>query len=500
MTTMATSSAPLRRLFDRLDSGGEPLERGLRETYECWKGLRAGDIAPQIDAPQLEPLAPSAFICRRVAAGRDYVIERNSETLARLLGGPTDRLATAPDRKEAVRLRRLFESVLQAGEHVVAQFSFTSAGGTAVAEVLAAPVIGRSGTQDSVLGAVSLRLTEAAQRCLTDKEAPLVFALPGSETLADACSHLLRTSLSPLEVRDFEDGEHKIRPLVGVRRRDVYVFAHLASGASESVNDRLCKLFFFIGALKQSGAASVNVVAPYLCYARKERQTKPRDPVTLRYVAQLLESVGLDRLLVVTVHDLAAFQNAFRCETQHLDTDALFTHALAPSLSHEEVCVVSPDPGGEKRAELFREALERRLRRPVSKALVDKHRSMGKVTGDVFAGDVEGRTAIIYDDLVSTGGTMLRAARACREHGARKVVAIAAHALFTTGSEAFLRATEIDQIWVTDSVYVPEEARKYASERLHVVGLARLLAGAIHRMQTGDSLNELLEHELARQP
>jgi ribose-phosphate pyrophosphokinase len=500
MTTMARTSAALRRLFNRLDSGGEPLEPGLRESLECWRGLRAGDIAPRIDSPCLEPLPASAFLCRSVAGQRDYAVDRSCDALERLLGGPAGRLRSAADRKEAVRLRRLFDLALQTGEHVIAQFPFASRAGAAVADVLAAPVIGGSGMMDSIFGAVSLRFVEAAPSWRADENAPIVFALPGAEELGLQCARMLRTTLSPLEVRDFEDGEHKIRPLTGVRRRDVYVLARLASDARESVNDRLCKLLFFIGALKQSGAASVNVVAPYLCYARKERQTKPRDPVTLRHVAQLLESVGLDRLLVVTVHDLAAFQNAFRCETQHLDTHALFTHALAPALAHEEVCVVSPDPGGEKRAELFRQALERRLQRPVGKALVDKHRSMGRVTGEIFAGDVAGRTAIICDDLVSTGGTMLRAARACRTHGARKVLAVATHLLSSEGSGAFLDAREIDQIWVTDSLAAPEGGRHAAGGRVRHIGLASLLAGAIHRMQTGGSLNDLLEHELALQP
>ena len=249
--------------------------------------------------------------------------------------------------------------------------------------------------------------------------------------LAEQVAHRLGTIVSAHEERRFDDGEHKIRPLTGVRNRDVHVFADLASSGEESVNDKLCKLLFFIGALKQSAAGRVNVIAPYLCYGRKERQTKPRDPVATRYLAQMFEAVGCDGLVTVAAHDLAALQNAFRRETEHLDLHALFARALAPHLQGKEVAVVAPDPGGEKRAELFRETLERNLGAPVSKALVDKKRSMGKVTGDLFAGDVAGRTAIIVDDMISTGGTMTRAALACRRHGATEVFAAAAHGLFT---------------------------------------------------------------------
>lgn len=500
MTMMARSSAPLRRLFDRLDSAAELSATDLREVFEYWKGLRADGAVPQVAASEVEGLPSTAFICARIPEARDYAVERGSDAFDRLLGGGAGRLGAASDRKEAVRLRRLFDFVLDAGEPVVAQFTFSSLSGSSIADVLVAPLLSRTGVQDSVLGAVSLRRVETAPRWRIDEHAPLIFALPGAEDLAPDCSRLLHTTLSPIEVRNFDDGEHKVRPLTGVRRRDVFVFTNLTSGGGETVNDRLCKLLFFIGALKQSGAATVNVVAPYLCYARKERQTKPRDPVTLRYLAQLLEAIGMDRLLVLTVHDVPGFQNAFRCEAEHLDAHALFAHALAPSLSQADVCVASPDPGGEKRAELFREMLERRLGRPVAKALVDKRRSMGIVKGEIFAGDVKGRTVLIFDDLISTGNTMLRAARACRANGAQKIIAVATHALLSRGARAFLGASEIDQIWVTDSVPVQKDAHETARGRFHVVGTASLLAGAIHRIQTGGSLNDLLEHELEAQP
>src|SRR5208283_3035878 len=247
-----------------------------------------------------------------------------------------------------------------------------------------------------------------------DHARPILFALGGSQALAGAVAHRLGVELAPHEERDFEDGEHKIRPLRGVRNQNVYVFADLTSSPGQSVNDKLCKLMFFVGALKQSAARSVTVVAPYLCYARKERQTKPRDPVATRYLAQMFEAVGVDCVITMTAHDLAAFQNAYRCGAEHLDAGALFAHALAERLEGREVAVVSPDPGGEKRAELFRETLERRLKAPVAKGLVDKKRSMGNVTGDLFAGDVEGRVAVVYDDMIVGGGTMTRAAKACR--------------------------------------------------------------------------------------
>jgi ribose-phosphate pyrophosphokinase len=259
-------------------------------------------------------------------------------------------------------------------------------------------------------------------------------------------------------------------------------------------------LLFFVGALKQSAARRVTLVAPYLCYARKERQTKPRDPVVTRYLAQMLEVVGVDRVVTVTPHDLAAFQNAFRCETEPLDVEALFARALSERLIRRPVTVVAPDPGGEKRAELFRRALERELRAPVGKALVDKTRSMGKVSGELFAGDVGGRIAVVIDDMVSSGGTMIRAAEACRTHGATQVLAIATHGLLIGGAEAFLQSPSIDEIWLTDSLPAGVSLVDAARGRVRVVPIAPLLAGAIERCHAGGSINELLEHDLSVQP
>src|SRR5512136_1145499 len=139
-----------------------------------------------------------------------------------------------------------------------------------------------------------------------------LFALEATAEFGRAVSNWLGRPLSPHEERGFEDGEHKIRPLANVQNADVYVVQSLHGGPTESANDKLCRLLFFIGALKDSGAARVTAVVPYLCYARKDRRTKPGDPVTTRYVAGLFESVGTDCIVTLEVHNPVAFENAFR--------------------------------------------------------------------------------------------------------------------------------------------------------------------------------------------
>jgi ribose-phosphate pyrophosphokinase len=256
-----------------------------------------------------------------------------------------------------------------------------------------------------------------------------LFALQATLDFGKEVAQALGCTLAAHEERAFEDGEHKVRPLDTVDGADVYVVQSLHTGPSETANDKLCRLLFFIGALKDAGAARVTAVVPYLCYARKDRRTKPSDPVTTRYIAGMFEAVGTDCIVTLDVHNPVAFENAFRCRTVSLTAAPLFVDYLR-ALKDESLSVVSPDPGGAKRAELLREALEAALGRPVGKAFADKHRSAGIVSGDLFVGDVAGTTALIVDDLISTGGTLLCAARAARQAGARRVIALVTHGLF----------------------------------------------------------------------
>jgi len=162
----------------------------------------------------------------------------------------------------------------------------------------------------------------------------------------------------------------------------------------------------------------------------------------------------------------------------------------ARSLGDERLCVVSPDPGGAKRADIFHEALQAQLGRPVGKGLVDKRRSGGVVSGDLFVGEVEGATALVIDDLISTGGTLMRAARAARHAGAKRVVALVTHGLFMPGAETVLMESAIDRLVVTDSAST--SLGEAARAKIDVLTVASLLAECIRRLHAGDTLNDLL--------
>jgi len=320
-----------------------------------------------------------------------------------------------------------------------------------------------------------------------------LFALAATADLGRAVADALGQPLARHEERDFEDGEHKARPLDPVEGADVYVVQSLHGGPSESANDKLCRLLFFIAALKDAGAARVTAVTPYLCYARKDRRTKPNDPVTTRYVGALFDALGADAVVSLDVHNPAAFENAFRSRTVALTAAPLFVD-YAVGLGEGPLCVVSPDPGGVKRAEQFREALEARLGRPVGKAFADKHRSAGVVTGDLLVGDVAGSTALIIDDLVSTGGTLVRAARAARKAGARRALALVTHGLFMSGAAEALSDPALDRLVATDAVPAFRLGDHPVRAKIDVLAAAPLLAEAISRLHHHRPLDELLAY------
>ena len=272
---------------------------------------------------------------------------------------------------------------------------------------------------------------------------------------------------------------------------DVYVVHSLYGGPVQSANDKLCRLLFFIGALKDAGARNVTAVAPYLCYARKDRRTKSFDPVTTRYVAGLFEAVGTDTVVTLEVHNPAAFENAFRCRTVALTAAPLFVEYLKP-LELGSLCVVSPDTGGAKRAELLREALEKALNCAIGKAFADKRRSAGAVSGDLLVGDVKGATALIADDLISSGTTLLRAADAARRAGAAEVLALITHGLFMEGSEAAVTHPAIGRVIATDSVPPFRVRPGPMRNKVHILPSAPLLAEAIRRLHGNESLADLL--------
>jgi ribose-phosphate pyrophosphokinase len=345
-----------------------------------------------------------------------------------------------------------------------------------------------------------------------------VIALSESRALAAQVAGHAGVALAPIEERRFEGGEFKLRPLESVRGRIVFVLQSLAGTSDAPVADRLLRLLLLLQGLRDAGAERLVAVVPYLAFARKDRRTQMRDPVTSRYIAELMEATGLHRLVALDVHNGAAFDNAFRVPTDHLTALPMMVDHFARQLDRADIAVASPDVGGIKRAQVFRELLAARLGREVPMAFIEKRRALDVVTGGTLVGEVSGRSVIVLDDLCATGGTLVRAAAACRQARAAAVHVAVTHAPIPTGVRTLIDAEDISSAVVTDSVAAPLEpggARGGASgasttkadpggtaaaapagpsrDKLVVLPIAPLFGEAIRRMLSGRPVAPLLE-------
>lgn len=280
-----------------------------------------------------------------------------------------------------------------------------------------------------------------------------LFGLNQTRGFAERLAAELGVSLAAHEERDFEDGEFKVRSLEDVHGADVVVCQSLAADRHASSSDKLVRLVVFCGSLRDAGAARVTALVPYLAFWRKDRRSQPRDPITTAYVARILEAVGVDAVVTIDAHSVATFENAFRCRKEHLDGAAAFAAHFAPTATAAaRVVVLSPDAGGQQRARVFAGELSARLGRTVEHALMEKERRGGRVSGELFAGDVRDALVVVYDDLVSTGGTIARAARAAHARGAGAVHALATHGLFAGEAIAALNDAGLASLAVMDTV------------------------------------------------
>jgi ribose-phosphate pyrophosphokinase len=323
-----------------------------------------------------------------------------------------------------------------------------------------------------------------------DGAAPLVLPLPGAEPLGAATAHAAAAEFGACEYRAFERGEHKIRPLTSVRGRPVAIVAcaHGDLGGT-SANDRLVQTWFLTSAVRDAGAQSVTVVAPYLPYARKDRRSKAQDPLGCRYVAQHFEATGADRILVVEPHNVAAFENAFRIEALALPFAPLVADACAVTPRNVPLVVVSPDVGGTKRAQQLRDLLAKRLAREVGLAFVEKQRSRGVMRGGRLVGEIGGADCVVVDDLVASGSTLAHAATVVRDAGARRWSVAVAHALLLPDSVETLGAAGFERVLVSDSVPLAPEVA--AGLPIFVQPLGGYLGAVLRRVWRGGALDEL---------
>lgn len=304
--------------------------------------------------------------------------------------------------------------------------------------------------------------------------------------LAQAISAALKLPLTATTIRHFADGELFIEVEENVRGEDVFVIQPTSAPA----NDTLMELLVLMDALRRGSAGRVTAVIPYFGYARQDRKSAPRSPISAKLVANLLTSAGADRVLAVDLH-AAQIQGFFDIPVDHLSAIPLFSKDIkatywGASSQASDFVVVSPDVGGVVRAR----ALAKRL--DVELAIIDKRRTQPGVSEVMnIIGEVAGRDCFLLDDLADSAGTLLGAADALHKAGAKRIVAYCSHGVLSGDAAARVQASALQEMVITDSIKASPAVE--AADKIRRLSLAPLLAEAISRINSETSVSSLLD-------
>ena len=305
-----------------------------------------------------------------------------------------------------------------------------------------------------------------------------IFAGNAHPELAREICRRLHIRLGKALVGRFPDGEVKVQIKENVRGCDVFV----VQPTCRPVNENLVELLVILDALRRASAQRITAVIPYYGYARQDRKDRPRVPVTAKLVADLLTSAGASRVVTLDLH-ASQIQGFFNIPVDHLFATPVLG-AYFKKLKLKNIVVVSPDPGGVERARAF----AKRLKAPL--AIIDKRRQddQAVVIMNVI-GNVRGKTALIVDDMIDTGGTLVRSIDALLAKGAKKVYACATHSVFAGKAIEELISSRVTEVVVTTSIPLSEEAKRY--KRIHVLSVGALLAETIRSVHQESSVSRL---------
>jgi ribose-phosphate pyrophosphokinase len=308
-----------------------------------------------------------------------------------------------------------------------------------------------------------------------------VVAGNSNRPLAEAiCAHL-GIPLAKASVRRFADMEVFVEIQENVRGQDVFVI----QSTSFPTNDHLMELLIITDALRRSSARRITAVIPYFGYARQDRRASGRTPISAKLVANLITHAGVDRVLTLDLH-AGQIQGFFDIPTDNLFGAPLMSRDIKDRLDYKNAMVVSPDVGGVVRAR----ALAKRIDAPL--AIVDKRRDRpGESEVMNIIGSVEGRSCILLDDIVDSGGTLVNAAEALLEQGAREVYAYITHGVLSGGAVARISNSKLKELVITDSI-MPTEAVKVA-RNIRVISIAQLMGEAIERTAQETSVSSLFD-------
>jgi ribose-phosphate pyrophosphokinase len=307
----------------------------------------------------------------------------------------------------------------------------------------------------------------------------ILFAGNSNRKLAEAIAAGLSVSLGGAEIGRFSDGEVQVEITDNVRGRDVFVVQSLCT----PTNDNIMELLLMLDAFKRASAMRITAVIPYYGYARQDRKVAPRVPISAKLVADIITTAGASRVLTVDLH-AGQIQGFFNVPVDNVYATPVLLDYIRERLGEAPPTVIAPDAGGVERARAFAKRLDANL------AIIDKRRARAGVVAEMqIIGDVADRPAVIVDDMVDTAGTLCAAAEAVRAAGAPMVMACATHAILSGKAIERVESSALAELVVTDTV--PLQPRAAACSKIAVRSVAGLLAEAIRRTHSEDSISTL---------
>lgn len=307
-----------------------------------------------------------------------------------------------------------------------------------------------------------------------------IFSLNSNQSLAEEIAREVGVELGKCSVTRFSDGEVQINIEESIRGCEVYVI----QSTSAPVNENLMELCIMIDALKRASAKSINVVMPYYGYARQDRKARSREPITAKLVADILETAGAARVITLDLH-APQIQGFFDIPIDHLMGVPILADYFKSKEFNNDIVIVSPDHGGVTRARRMAE----RLKAPI--AIIDKRRPKPNVAEIMnIVGHIDGKVAILIDDIIDTAGTITLAANALVEHGASEVYACCTHPVLSGPAIERIKNSQIKELIVTNSIALPEEKRFAKITQLSV---APLISNAIIHVHENKSLSTLFD-------
>lgn len=312
------------------------------------------------------------------------------------------------------------------------------------------------------------------------KDKSILFGLENQRELAQKVANNLKIKVSNISKTIFSDGEMLVKSSETVRNKKVYVICSLCS------HDSIIELLLFIDSLKRASAGNIVVISTYMSYSRQDRKASQREPIGAKLIARLLETSGVNKLITFDLHN-PSIQGFYDIPVDDLRWMYPLTQSLLKEEKKMKFTIVSPDHGGAVRARRLAELITKEIKI----AIVDKRRTGPNVSEIVgLLGDVKDKNCIIYDDIIDTGGTIIKAANYLKEKGAKKIYIAATHGLFSKGFDIFEKAESVDLVCVSDSI---PTVKNIKSKKLKIISLENMISKAIDVDWNSESMSKLFE-------